>query len=120
MRGSPTGDLYIITYVRPHDTFTRHENDLHVEVPLDFITAALGGELDVPTLDGSTRLKIPSGTQSETVFKLKNHGMPYLRGSGRGNQHIKVRISVPTKLSKKQKELLEEFGKTKPKKGWFS
>jgi molecular chaperone DnaJ len=120
-RGSPAGDLYISLFVRPHKTFERHGNDIFLDAPITFVTAALGGEIEVPTLEGTAKLKIPAGTQSETVFRMKEHGIPSLRGRGKGSQKVKVTISVPKKLSKKQKDLLKEFSKSLgKKKGWFS
>jgi len=78
-------------------------------VPLTFAQAALGDEIEVPTVDGRVKLKIPAGTQTETFFRLRGKGVPYLRGSGRGDQHVKVRVVTPTKLNERQKELLREF-----------
>ena len=93
-----------------------------MDAEIDFPTAALGGEIKIPTLDGNeAKLKIPSGTQSHTIFKMKGKGIPNLRGFGVGNQNVRLIIKTPTKLTKKQKELLEEFqGKKKKKKGIFN
>ena len=88
---------------------------------MPFAIAALGGEIEVPTLDGKAKLKIPAGTQNNTIFRMKGKGIPYLHGSGQGNENVEVVIEVPEKLSKKQKELLKEFEKeSKGKKGFFS
>lgn len=109
--GMPSGDLYIVVHVKPHKTFERHGNDIYIKVPISFTTAALGGEIDVPTLKGKASLKIPSGTQSNTVFRMKGEGIPDLHTHHRGNENVEVFITVPEKLTKKQKQLLEEFEK---------
>ena len=115
------GDLYIVIHVKQHKIFERQENDVYIKVPVSFTLAALGGEIDVPTLEGKAQLKIPAGTQSNTIFRMKGKGIPFLHGSGSGNENVEVIIEVPDKLSKKQKELLEEFQKeTKSKKGFFN
>ncbi|MBD3319122.1 molecular chaperone DnaJ [Candidatus Woesearchaeota archaeon] len=118
-QGAPTGDLYITVYVREHKTFIRDGNDLYIEAPLDFVTAALGGEIEVPTIEGKATLKIPAGTQSETVFRMKDKGVPWLNRTRRGDQKVRVSIVVPKKLSKKQKQLLQDFAKATKKKGWL-
>jgi molecular chaperone DnaJ len=117
MKGGPSGDLYIVIHVKPHKIFQRDQNDIYTEVPLSFSQACLGDEILVPTLSGETKIKIPSGTQTNTVFRLKDKGIPSLRGYGTGDEHVKVIVQVPTKLSKKQKELLKEFDTGK--KGFF-
>ncbi|MHB1407382.1 MAG: molecular chaperone DnaJ [Desulfitobacteriaceae bacterium] len=109
-RGGPPGDLYIVLHVKPHKFFERDGNDVYCEIPITFVQAALGAEVEVPTLDGNVKMKIPEGTQTATVFRLKGHGIPYRRGSGRGDQHVRAIVTTPTKLSDKQKELLKEFG----------
>lgn len=109
-KGGPPGDLYIILQVKPHKFFERDGNDVYCEVPITFIQAALGAEIDVPTLDGVVKMKVPEGTQTSTVFRLKGHGIPYRRGSGRGDQHVRAVLTTPTKLNEKQKKLLREFG----------
>ncbi|HDS46054.1 MAG TPA: molecular chaperone DnaJ [Methanomicrobia archaeon] len=109
-RGGPPGDLYVVLQVRAHDFFLRSGNDLLCEVPLRFAQAALSDEIEVSTIDGnSERLKIPPGTQSGTTFVLKHKGMPDLKGHGRGDLVVRVRVQTPRKLSKRQKELLLEF-----------
>ncbi len=116
--GASPGDLYIIVHVKEHDVFEREGDDINVKVNIPFTTAALGGEAEVPTLDGKAELKIPAGTQSNTVFRMKGKGIPYLHGHGKGDELVEVIIAVPEKLSSRQKELLMEFDKVK-KKGWF-
>lgn len=107
--GGPPGDLYVVLRVKSHEFFEREGNDIYCEVPLTYAQAALGDEIEVPTVDGRVKLKIPSGTQTETFFRLRGKGVPHLRGNGRGDQHVKVRVITPTKLSDKQKELLREL-----------
>lgn len=108
-KGASPGDLYIFIKVRPHKFFTRHGDDIICEIPISFVQAALGDELEVPTLDGKIKLKIPEGTQPGTQFRLKGKGIPHLRGYGRGDQHVKVNVVVPKKLNEKQKKILQEF-----------
>lgn len=108
-RGGPSGDLYIVVNVLPHEFFGRQGSDLIFEAPISFPQAALGAEMDIPTLDGKVSLKIPSGTQSHKTFRIKNKGMPKLRGFGRGDLFVKVIVETPTKLTQRQRELLEEF-----------
>jgi len=119
-RGAETGDLYVIVHVKSHKIFERHGNDVYIEAPITFTQAALGAKTEVPTLEGKAELKIPSGTQTHTVFKMKGKGISHLHGSGSGDQLVKVKVQTPKKLSKKQKELLKKFSKTiKKKKKWF-
>lgn len=120
-KGGRAGDLYVVMNIANHEIFERHGNDIYTEIPLNFTTAALGGEIEVPTLDGKAKLKIPAGTQSGTIFRLKEKGIPNLRGGGVGSENVRVIISVPKKLNSKQKELLEEFEKEQKKtdKGFF-
>jgi molecular chaperone DnaJ len=109
-RGGPSGDLYVVIHVQEHEFFKRVENDLFCEIPIRFVQAVFGDETEVKTIDGSiAQIKIPAGTQSGTVFKLNNKGIPYLKGYGRGNMLVKVKVITPSKLSKRQKELLHEF-----------
>ena len=91
--------------------FKREEDDVYLEIPVTFAQAALGAELVVPTVDGKVKLKVPEGTQTGTVFRLKGKGVPNVNGRGRGDQYITVRVEVPRKLNKKQKELLRAFDK---------
>lgn len=116
-KGLPPGDLYIVIHIKKHSIFERKGNDVYVEVPIPFTIAALGGEIEVPTLEGKAILKIPPGTQYGTLFRMKNKGIPYLHGSGRGSQYVRVIIEIPKRLTKKQKKLLKEFGEAG--KGWF-
>ncbi|MFH1066746.1 MAG: molecular chaperone DnaJ [bacterium] len=109
LRGGPTGDLYVVLHVKEHSIFARHGNDLFCDAPISFVKAALGGEIEVPTLDDRTQIKIPAGTQSGKVFKLKDKGVPDLRGHGKGNLNVRIHIEVPTKLSTQQKKKLQEF-----------
>lgn len=118
-KGAESGDLFIIIHVKDHDVFERQGDDIFVDVTIPFATAALGGEIQVPTLKGNAKLKIPSGTQSETVFKMRNLGIPYLHGSGKGDELVKVDIGVPKKLTSQQKRLLQEFDELSKKRGIF-
>src|SRR5690606_16526024 len=88
-----------------------HDDDIYCEVPITFAQAALGDEIEVPTLTGKVKLKIPAGTQTNTYFRLKGHGVPRLRGIGQGDQHVKAVVVTPTKLNDQQKDLLREFAK---------
>lgn len=112
INGGPNGDLYVVFAVAPDDFFERDGEDIYAEVPLTFVQAALGDEIDVPTVHGKVRLKIPAGTQSGTTFRLRGKGVPHLRGSGTGDQHVIVKVIVPKKLDQKQKEILREFATT--------
>ena len=109
VRGAPSGDLYVVIHLHEHRIFSRNGEDLFCELPVPFVTAALGGEINVPTLDGKASLKVPAGTQSGTVFKLRGKGMPHLRGSGHGQLLVRVAVEVPTKLTAEQRRKLEEF-----------
>jgi len=110
--GGPSGDLYVVISVREHPLFVRQENDIICEVPISFPQAALGGEIEVPTLEGKMKLKIPHGTQSGTVMRLRGKGAPNLHGSGRGDQLVRLAVETPRKLTTKQRELLEEFARS--------
>jgi molecular chaperone DnaJ len=122
LRGGPNGDLYVVVHVKEHEIFSREGNDISIEVPLSFVEAAMGAEIEVPTLKGKATLKIPAGTQTDTTFKMKGEGLPSLRGMGHGNENVKVIVQVPKELTKRQKELLMEFERetTKQRKGFFS
>ncbi len=113
------GDLYVRVFVKEHKLFTRKGDDLWMELPISFPKAALGGKVKVPTLFGDANLKIPAGTQSHTIFRLHEEGMPKLSSKGQGDQMVRVIVRVPKKLNKKQKELLKEFEKEKEEKGFF-
>lgn len=114
----PKGDLYVNIRVKPHKHFTREGDLILSEEHVSMIDAALGTEIDVQTVDGSIRMKVPAGTQSGTDFKLANHGVPHLRGDSRGSHIVTITVDTPTNLSKKQRALLESF-KDAPKKGLF-
>jgi len=109
-RGGPPGDLYVFINVKPHNFFERNNNDIICQVPISFVQAALGADINVPTLTGEKKLRIPKGTQPGEVFRFKGEGIPSLRGHGRGNQIIQVLVKTPTGLTKKQESLLKEFG----------
>ncbi|MDP7497383.1 MAG: molecular chaperone DnaJ [Roseibacillus sp.] len=109
VRGGPSGDLHIVLHVKRHDVFERRGEDLFCEVPVSFGTAALGGELGVPTLEGAASIKIPAGTQSGTIFRLRNRGIRDISSGRKGDLHVEVRVEVPTRLSSEQKEKLEVF-----------
>ncbi|MDH7500498.1 MAG: DnaJ C-terminal domain-containing protein, partial [candidate division NC10 bacterium] len=102
-------DLYVQIEVFPHPLFVREGSDLICEVPISYTQAALGGEIEIPTLDGVHRLHVPPGTPSGKTFRLKGKGLPHLRGHGRGDQQVRLVIKVPTKLSARERELLEEL-----------
>ena len=95
--------------VKDHSLFERDGSDIFCEVPISFTQASLGTDLEVPTLEGKARLKIPTGTQTHKIFRLKNQGVANLRGGGRGDLHVRVVVETPTKLTSRQKELLKEF-----------
>jgi len=109
MRGGSPGDLYVVIHIKEHEVFEREEDNLYCEVPVRFTTAALGGEISVPTLEGKAALKIPAGTQSGTVFKLRGKGVPTLSSSQRGDLMVRVLVEVPSKLGAEQRKKLEEF-----------
>ena len=111
LRGGPRGDLYVVIEVLPHKLFERDGNDVYCEMPITFAQAALGDEVEVPTLDGNVKYKIPEGTQTGTVFRLREKGIPRLRSKTRGDQYVKVVVEVPKKLSENQKNLLKQFAK---------
>lgn len=109
--GGPAGDLYVVVHVKEHPLFVRQENDVIIEVPVSFPQATLGTEIDVPTLEGKVKVKIPAGTQSGKLVRLKGKGFTDLHGYGRGDQLVRVVVETPRKLSTRQRELLEEFAK---------
>ena len=112
VRGGEAGDLYAFINVSDHDIFEREGNTLFCDVPLPFSTAALGGELKVPTLDGQSSIKIPTGTQGGTTFRVREKGMPSLSGGHRGDLNVTVQVEVPTKLNKEQEEKLRAFSES--------
>lgn len=109
IKGGPSGDLYITVSVKKHPLFTRNGFDVSFEMPISFVSAALGDTIRVPTLDGEVEHKIAEGTQSGTVYRFRGKGIPHLRGKGRGDQYVKFVVEVPRNLSERQKELLREF-----------
>jgi molecular chaperone DnaJ len=109
MHGGPAGDLYLVLHVKDHPFFERQGNDLHCVVPISFTQAALGAEIPVPTLEAAQVLKIPEGTQSGTVLKVRGKGVPVLNGHGKGDLFVEVRVQTPSKLTRRQRELLEEL-----------
>lgn len=109
LRGGPDGDLYVAVSVRPHERFRRNGLDLALDVPISFAKAALGGEIQVPSLEGDLTLTIPPGTQSGSTQRMRGHGMPAIRSKARGDLRVSLHVVVPTKLSKRQREILEEY-----------
>jgi molecular chaperone DnaJ len=124
-RGAPPGDLYVFARVRQHEVFERHGRDLYCEAPIPFTTAALGGAIRIPALDGSEDLSIPAGTQTGEVLSIPALGLPDPRTGVRGSLRVRVRVVTPRRLTKKQRELLEEFAheggdEIDEEKGWFA
>lgn len=111
-RGGPSGDLYVVLHIQEHDVFARDGNDIIVEMPIDFPTAAIGGTISVPTISGIANLKIPAGTQNGSIFRMRGKGVPSLRGHGRGDQHVRIAVEIPRNLNRKQRENLEVFAKS--------
>lgn len=109
INGGPPGDLYIYIQIKPHEYFERDGDHIYSELPLTFVQAALGDEVEVPTVHGKVKLKIPAGTQTGKVFRLRNKGVPNVRGYGHGDQHVKVKVITPTNLTNEQKDLLRKF-----------
>ena len=111
-RGGGSGDLYVVVHIKEHDVFEREDNDLFCEVPIPFIVATLGGELEVPTLTGKASIKIPPGTQNTTVFRLRDRGIQFLNSTRKGDLMVQVQVEIPTKLNKQQREALQTFAAT--------
>ncbi len=111
-RGGPAGDLYVVLHVRPHELFQRRDLDIFIEFPLPFHVAALGGEIEVPTIHGNAKLKSPAGTESGKTFRIRGKGIAGIRGYPDGDHLVMVSVEVPTRLNSKQKKLLEEFGES--------
>ncbi|HHV45683.1 MAG TPA: molecular chaperone DnaJ [Tissierellia bacterium] len=111
IRGGSPGDLYVYITVKEHEIFKRKGNNIYFTVPISFVDAALGAEIEIPTLEGKIKYTIPEGTQTGTEFRLKNMGVPNVKGLGRGDLYFKVVVQVPRNLTERQKELLREFGK---------
>jgi len=127
VRGGPPGNLYVVLHVKPHTHFRRDDTNILLELDINVAQAALGDKIQVPSLDGLEELVIPAGTQTGEVFKLRGKGVPYLRKNGRGDQLVVVHVLTPSKLTKKQKELLTELSRTlgkevvhQPEKGLFT
>lgn len=110
VRGGAAGDLYVVLHVKAHEFFQRRDEDIFIEMPVPLHVAALGGEIDVPTIHGYTPLKIPAGTASGTVFRLRGKGVTGVRGYHDGDQHVRVYLDVPEHLTRQQKDLLRQFG----------
>jgi molecular chaperone DnaJ len=119
VKGGTTGDLYVLIDVKKHKYFEREDDDILLELPISVTQAILGDEIEVPTLEGKAVLKIPKGTQPETIFRMKNKGIQHLNHPGSGDQLVKVKVEIPDKLSKKQEELIKEFDKESGKKKSF-
>ena len=122
VNGGPAGDLLIVVTVHSHPIFEREGVSVLMTMPISFTQAALGAEIEVPTLDGKVKYDLPEGTQTGTVFRLRGKGIPYLRGGGRGDQYVTVEVQTPKSLSSEQKDLLrqlaESMGETAPEKFW--
>lgn len=113
--GGPPGDLFVIVHVEDHPFFRREEDDLWCDVPVAYPTLVLGGKISAPTLKGEDTLVVPKGTQPGTALRLRGKGMPHLSGRGRGDIYVRMKVDVPTELSRKQQTLIEELGATMPK-----
>ena len=109
INGGPTGDLYVEIHIKQHAVFQRDGDDLHCQMPISFTTAALGGEIEIPTLDGAAKMKIPAETQTGKIFRLRGKGLPNVRSHERGDLHCHVMVETPVKLTERQKELLREL-----------
>jgi molecular chaperone DnaJ len=109
LHGGPAGDLYVVLHVKEHPFFEREGNDLHCVIPISYTQAALGAEISVPTLEGEHVLKVPDGTQSGTTLRIRSKGVPVLNGHGKGDLFVEVRVQTPSKLNKRQRELLQEL-----------
>jgi molecular chaperone DnaJ len=114
VHGGVPGDLYVVLHVKEHPFFEREGNNLYCAVPVSFAQAALGTELNIPTLEGEQSLKIPEGTQSGAVFRIRNRGVPVLNGRGKGDLYVEVKVQTPMKLNKRQRELLQELETSHP------
>ncbi len=123
--GGPAGDIFVTVNVTPHEIFKRRGQDVMVELPVTFVQAALGAELEAPSIDGKISYNMPEGTQPDTVFRIRGKGIPNLNGRGRGDQFIKVKIEIPRNLTREQKDILRQFEETAgdaqfgEKKGFF-
>src|SRR5437764_319196 len=124
IRGAPQGDLYVVVHIREHKIFERADDNLYCEVPIPFSVAALGGQVDVPTLEGKAHLKVPAGTQSGQIFKLRGRGIVHLNGADRGDLLVRLLVEVPSRLNPEQRRKLEEFAslcgeESKPMRKYF-
>jgi molecular chaperone DnaJ len=111
VNGGPAGDLFVVFNVKPHEFFERDGDDIYCEMPLTFAQVALGDEIEVPTLNGKVKLKVPAGTQTGTNFRLRGKGVPNVHGRGQGDQHVQIRVVTPKNLTEKEKEMIREFAK---------
>jgi len=109
--GGPSGDLYVVIHVAEHEQFERQGNNLYASVPITFAQAALGAEISVKTLNGDQSLKVPAGTQTGTVFRVRGQGMPVLGGRGKGDMFVSVSVITPTTLTREQRRVLEQLAK---------
>lgn len=114
-RGGRRGDLYLVIYVKQHEIFERHGADIYCELPISFTTAVFGGEVEVPTIEGKIKMKVPAGTQSGRIFRLKNRGVAHIHDYTRGDQMVKVQVDVPTDLTAEQRKALQAFEKASGK-----
>ncbi|MEK7841277.1 MAG: DnaJ C-terminal domain-containing protein, partial [Deltaproteobacteria bacterium] len=112
--GGHAGDLYIVTKIKPHPYFRRENDDIYIDVPITITEAALGAKVNIPTIDGKTLLVIPPGTQSGQKLRLTGKGVPHIKGIGRGDQYVIIKITAPKGLDEKSKGLLQEFQKLNP------
>jgi molecular chaperone DnaJ len=117
VRGGPPGDLYVVVAVKEHSLFTRHGDDVYCEVPVSFSQAALGAQIEIPTISGRATLKIPPGTQTGAEFRMRGKGFPNVRGYGQGDLLARIFVEVPAHLSAKQRDLLEQFAKLENSEG---
>ncbi|MEM0448715.1 MAG: molecular chaperone DnaJ [Methanomassiliicoccales archaeon] len=117
--GGPPGDLYVVVHVKEHEHFKRDGADLWLDMPVEYWEAALGAEVEVPTLEGKAMLSIPAGTQDGTVFRMKGNGLPRLDGRGKGDQFVRISIKVPRKLTSEQRALLRKLAEQEPKKSFL-
>ncbi len=117
-RGGPAGDLLITVYIKKNNMFTRDGNNVYVDVPITFVQATLGCEIEIPTIDGKVTQRIPEGTQHGTKFRLKDKGIPSIRNGSRGDQYVRIIVEIPKNLSSRQREILEEFAKESNEKNY--
>ncbi len=111
-KGGSRGDLYIEIYLKSHELFERHGDDILINVPITFVQAVFGSEIDIPTLEGGVKMKVPAGTQSGRIFRLRGKGFPHLNSYGLGDEHVRVVVEIPQSLTKEQEKALKEFAKT--------